>query len=45
LINYYSFSSFNVDDVRGDENAKKIMERLENQPMINALAGYFSTAL
>ena len=33
LINYYSFSSFNVDDL-STEAGKKNLERLESQPMI-----------
>lgn len=44
LINYYSFSSFNVDDLSSDEG-KKNLERLENQPMIIELTGYFEKAL
>ena len=33
LINYYSFSSFNVDDT-STEAGKKSLDRLESQPMI-----------
>lgn len=33
LINYYSFSSFNSDDLN-TEAGKKNLERLETQPMI-----------
>ena len=33
LINYYSFSSFNVDDA-STEAGKKSLDRLESQPMI-----------
>ncbi len=33
LINYYSFSSFNVDDL-SNEDGKRNLERLESQPMI-----------
>jgi hypothetical protein len=44
LINYYSFSSFNVDEL-SSEAAKKNLERLESQPMIVELTSYFSTAV
>lgn len=44
LINYYSFSSFNVDDV-STEAGKKNLERLESQPMILELNSYFPHAL
>ena len=44
LINYYSFSSFNVDDT-STEAGKKSLERLETQPMIMELTSYFPLAL
>jgi hypothetical protein len=44
LINYYSFSSFNVDDL-STEDSKRNLERLESQPMIVELTGYFANAL
>lgn len=44
LINYYSFSSFNVDDFSNDDG-KKSLERLESQPMIVELTNYFPNAL
>ena len=40
LINYYSFSSFNTDQIQNNEVARKNTERLENQPMINELLNY-----
>jgi hypothetical protein len=43
LINYYSFSSFNVDDLSNEEG-KRNLERLESQPMIIELTGYFAKA-
>lgn len=44
LINYYSFSQFNVDDLN-NEDGKKNLERLEAQPMIAELVSYFPSAL
>ena len=44
LINYYSFSSFNSDDITSD-SGKKNLERLESQPMIIELTAFFSTAV
>lgn len=44
LINYYSFSSHNTEE-NNQELAKKVTERLENQPMINEMVSFFPTAI
>ena len=44
LINYYSFSSHNTEE-HNPEAARKATERLEAQPMINELIGYFPVAM
>ncbi len=44
LINYYSFSSFNADEP-DEEKRVKNLQRLETQPMVVALRGYFATAM
>jgi hypothetical protein len=45
LINYYSFSSFNTDEIQNNELARKNTERMENQPMINELLNFFPYAV
>jgi hypothetical protein len=45
LINYYSFSSFNSDEITNTEVARKNAEKLESQPMIIEMLNFFPVAV